>query len=53
MRELAQDEGLFVSSQFTYWDTERKIGVPRYGDQITCLKRELNASKESPEPDRM
>jgi SAM-dependent methyltransferase len=40
MRELASNAGLSVSSQFTYWDDDRKIGVPRFGDQITQLKRE-------------
>ena len=39
MRELAETAGLAVLSQFTYWDEEAKIGVPRFGDQITTVRR--------------
>jgi hypothetical protein len=43
MRDLAQDVGLSVVAQFTYWDGENKIGSPRFGDRFTQLKRELVA----------
>jgi len=39
MRALACEAGLLVDSQFVYWDNERKIGVPRFGDRITRLRR--------------
>ena len=39
-RELAQDAGLTVVSQFTYWDDENKVGSPRFGDRFTQMKRE-------------
>ena len=41
MRELARDAGLSVVSQFTYWDEAKMIGVPRFGDKITHLVREV------------
>jgi ubiquinone/menaquinone biosynthesis C-methylase UbiE len=43
IRELAQHAGLSVSSQYIYWDDEKKIGVPRFGDRLTQLKREIEA----------
>jgi ubiquinone/menaquinone biosynthesis C-methylase UbiE len=43
MRELAQDAGPSVSSQFAYWDCEKRIGSPRFGDRFTQLKREIEA----------
>jgi ubiquinone/menaquinone biosynthesis C-methylase UbiE len=39
MRELAEAAGLAVISQCTYWDAERRIGTPRFGDQVTHLRR--------------
>jgi ubiquinone/menaquinone biosynthesis C-methylase UbiE len=39
MRDYAKDAGLTVVSQFVYWDEANKIGVPRFGDRITRLKR--------------
>jgi hypothetical protein len=39
MRELARDAGLSVVSQFTYWDTTKMIGVPRFGDKVTHLAK--------------
>jgi ubiquinone/menaquinone biosynthesis C-methylase UbiE len=41
MRQLAEEAGLEVISQFVYWDEEAKIGVPRFGDQITWLGRKV------------
>lgn len=43
MRELAHDAGLLAVSQFTYWDREKKIGAPRYGDLLTELRRDVGA----------
>jgi ubiquinone/menaquinone biosynthesis C-methylase UbiE len=43
MRELAQDAGLSVVSQFAYWDDENKIGSPRFGDRFTHMRRESKA----------
>ncbi|HEY1711042.1 MAG TPA: class I SAM-dependent methyltransferase [Rhizomicrobium sp.] len=39
MRIFARETDLTVMSHFTYWDEERKIGVPRFGDRITHLRR--------------
>jgi ubiquinone/menaquinone biosynthesis C-methylase UbiE len=39
MRRMAEEAGLKVTEQFVYWDEERKLGVPRYGDRITRLKK--------------
>lgn len=39
MREIAEEAGLEVVSQFTYWDEKAKIGAPRFGDRITHLAR--------------
>ena len=40
MRQLVQDAGLSVVSQFTYWDSENKIGSPRFGYRFTQMERE-------------
>ncbi len=39
VRVMAAEAGLAVERQFTYWDEARRIGVPRFGDQITVLRR--------------
>ena len=41
MRQLAEEAGLEVMSQFVYWDEEARIGVPRFGDKITWLARKV------------
>lgn len=41
MRQLAEDAGLEVVSQFVYWDEAGKLGVPRFGDRITHLVRSV------------
>jgi hypothetical protein len=43
MRELAIESGLMAVSQFTYWDREKKIGAPRYGDLLTELRVDVSA----------
>jgi ubiquinone/menaquinone biosynthesis C-methylase UbiE len=39
LRQLAEEAGLEVVAQFTYWDEAAKLGVPRFGDKITQLLR--------------
>jgi len=39
MCNLAREAELEVVSQFVYWDEERRIGVPRFDDRITHLRR--------------
>lgn len=41
MRELAREAGLNVAAQFTYWDEGKMIGVPRFGDRVTHLVRDV------------
>jgi hypothetical protein len=38
VRELAESAGLAVTAQFTYWDRDAKIGVPRFDDLISELR---------------
>lgn len=43
MAQLAREARLSVVSQFAYWDIEKQIGAPRFGDRITHLRRESDA----------
>jgi len=37
IRSFALNAGLTVAAQFSFWDEDRKIGVPRFGDSISIL----------------
>ena len=39
VRRFADDAGLKVLSQITYWDEARRIGAPRHNDKITMLQK--------------
>jgi len=39
VRDFASEAGLNVETQLTYWDEAGKIGVPRFGDKISVLRR--------------
>jgi hypothetical protein len=36
---LASKHGLKINNQLQYWDEKGKIGVPRFNDYITILKK--------------
>jgi hypothetical protein len=50
MRELAHDAGLLVTSQFTYWDDEKKMGAPRYGDLFTEFRLNFSSNVDAQNP---
>lgn len=37
IRDIVERNGLAVADQFTFWDQEKSIGVPRFGDKITVI----------------
>lgn len=37
IRRLSAESGMFVASQFTYWDERRRVGAPRFNDRISHL----------------
>lgn len=39
VRSYAEAAGLTVESQFMYWDEEKGLGVPNFGDAISALRR--------------
>lgn len=39
VQSAAAASGLSVERQFVYWDEARRIGVPRFGDAITVLRK--------------
>ncbi len=39
VQRFAARSSLIVERQFMYWDEDRKIGVPNFGDSLTVLRR--------------